>query len=269
MSFPFNQCLTSSPQCTEETSLCPMTQLTLPRASPDHWGESAAASLSSTDIDVWNATVKPYTNSRADTQSTQTPPASFQSRGAAVSDLQLQTSSLSPRLHPGNRLADSKSHHRQTSIVHGVQHSRNGSYASSNSPLSPQIIAAAGGERPDAYMGDPTFATAMSMSGMASGASFSSSSTLVPDRVSTATDVSSNAQKRVERMHSGRSRRDGHHHSHSRHHKGELKTVGEYALHVLFTSVSPFSLCIYRRPNVIVVYCTSRREDLSMCNCPH
>ncbi|KAI4602921.1 Cell morphogenesis protein PAG1 [Pestalotiopsis sp. 9143b] len=36
-------------------------------------------------------------------------------------------------------------HHRQTSIVHGFQHSRNGSLASSSSsPLSPQIIAAAG-----------------------------------------------------------------------------------------------------------------------------
>ncbi|RDW69544.1 cell morphogenesis protein-like protein PAG1 [Coleophoma cylindrospora] len=50
------------------------------------------------------------------------------------------------------------------------------------------------------------------------------------------TAPSSSSQKRVERMHSGKSRRDGHHHSHSRHHKEELKTVGEYALHVLFTS---------------------------------
>jgi hypothetical protein len=207
-----------------------------------------AASFSPTDIDVWNSTVKLFTtNSRSDPPSTQISPASFPSRGAGASDLQLQPSNLSPRLHPGNRLADSKSHHRQTSIVHGVQHSRNGSYASSNSPLSPQMIAAAGGERPDASsMGDPAFASPMSMSSMTSNTSFSSNTTLVPDRGSTATDTTSITQKRVERMHSGRSRRDhGHHHSHSRHHhKGELKTVGEYALHVLFTSVSSLSMCL-------------------------
>jgi hypothetical protein len=158
------------------------------------------------------------------------------------SDLHSQhPSSVSPRLYPDNRLAESKSHHRQTSIVHGFQHSRNGSFASSNSPLSPQIIAAAG----DASTpGDSSFAA--TMSSMTSGASFSSNTTLVPDRVSTSTDSGTNtlAQIRVERMHSGsgRSRRDyGHHPSHSRHHhKEELKTVGEYALHVLFTSVSNF-----------------------------
>lgn len=212
--------------------------------------------------------MKPFTtNSRADSSSAQISPAS---RGAAASDLQLQPSNLSPRLHPGNRLADSKSHHRQTSIVHGIQHSRNGSYASSNSPLSPQIIAAAGGERPDAFIGDPAFASAMSMSSMTSGAaSFTSNTTLVPDRGSIATDITSNTQKRVERMHSGRSRRDhGHHHSHSRHHKGELKTVGEYALHVLFTSVSTLNMRLCRPPNATAVYCSSRREDFSMYNCP-
>lgn len=100
------------------------------------------------------------------------------------------------------------------------------------------MIAAAGA---DAFsMGEPSFAS--TTSSMASGASLNSSTTLVPERGSTATDGSTNApaQKRVERMHSGRSRRDhGHHPSHSRHHhKEELKTVGEYALHVLFTSVS-------------------------------
>jgi hypothetical protein len=161
---------------------------------------------------------------------------------SSSSDLQSTPSNLSPRLHPDNRLAESKSHHRQTSIVHGVQHSRNGSFASSASPLSPQIIAAAGADA--SVVGETSFASTftMTMSSMTSGASFSSNTTLVPDRASTATDGSGNTltQKRVERMHSGRSRREhGHHPSHSRHHhKEELKTVGEYALHVLFTSVS-------------------------------
>lgn len=45
--------------------------------------------------------------------------------------------------------------------------------------------------------------------------------------------------RRVERMQSVKSRHDhAHHPSHSsRHHRDEQKTVGEYALHVLFTSV--------------------------------
>ena len=101
------------------------------------------------------------------------------------------------------------------------------------------MIAAAGGERSDASnMGDSSFSS--TMSSMTSGTSFSSNATLVPERSSSAADNYTSTQKRVERMHSGRSRRDhGHHHSHSRHHhKEELKTVGEYALHVLFTSVS-------------------------------
>lgn len=169
----------------------------------------------------------------------QTPAAGLAAR-VFPSDVQSQPSSLSPRLYPDPRLAESKSHHRQTSIVHGIQHSRNGSFASSTSPLSPQMIAAAGGEKSDASnMGDSSFAA--SSSSVASGGSFTSNSTLVVERGATATDSNIPSQQRVERMHSGRSRRDhGHHHSHSRHHhKEELKTVGEYALHVLFTSVSP------------------------------
>lgn len=140
--------------------------------------------------------------------------------------------------------AASYGHHRQTSIVHGIQHSRNGSVASlSSSPLSPQIIAAAGaGLTPERakmhpFGGDTVVGsrppTAMSGSTLMSGPQ-------VPERTSSATDATVNTltQRKVERMHSGRSRRDhAHNHSHSRHHRDEQKTVGEYALHVLFTSV--------------------------------
>jgi len=197
-------------------------------------GERLTSSFSLIDIDVWNATLKP--SDARDPSSTQTSPSSLTARSAS-SDQQAQSSTLSPRLLSGGRLTDSKAHHRQTSIVHGIQHSRNGSFASSStSPLSPQMIAAAGGERPDASnMGDSSF-------GSISGSSFSSNATLVLDRPSTATENSNYqlTQKRVERMHSARSSRDHRHRpSHSRHHhKEELKTVGEYALHVLFTSVS-------------------------------
>ncbi|KAF3767414.1 hypothetical protein M406DRAFT_274941 [Cryphonectria parasitica EP155] len=57
----------------------------------------------------------------------------------------------------------------------------------------------------------------------------------LPERTSSATEASTNSRK-LERIHSGRRRDHSHHHSHSRHHKEDQKTVGEYALHVLFTS---------------------------------
>ena len=148
------------------------------------------------------------------------------------------------------RLVDLKSpasygHHRQTSIVHGIQHSRNGSLASSSSsPLSPRMIAAAGagfvGDRP----GMPSMSRldvesrpTTALSGTTVGAA-----SMVAERSSSANDPSvlGVTQRNADRMHS-RTRRDhSHHHSHSsRHHKEkvEQKTVGEYALHVLFTTV--------------------------------
>ncbi|CZR63223.1 related to TAO3-Transcriptional Activator of OCH1 [Phialocephala subalpina] len=209
--------------------------------SPDSLSGRLASSFS-IEFDVWNATLKPLsttpTFARFGTDARDSPPAQTSPSGfRAAADLQSQSSSLSPRLLVGN---GSKAHHRQTSIVHGIQHSRNGSLAStSSSPLSPQMIIAAGGSEAS-NMGDSA-AFAPNLAGMNNGASFSSSSTVLPERTSSAADSNNNynlTQKRVERMHSGRSSRDHrHHHSHSRHHhKDELKTVGEYALHVLFTS---------------------------------
>ena len=145
--------------------------------------------------------------------------------------------------------ASTYGHHRQTSIVHGIgiHHSRNGSLASSaSSPLSPQMIAAAGaGLTPDrAEMqsfqrldGDAAQRPATAMSGTTLA-----SVPNVPERSSSAAAGEFNSHMsvrgKIERRHSAKSRRDqGHHHSHSsRHHKEEQKTVGEYALHVLFTS---------------------------------
>ncbi|KAK3390951.1 cell morphogenesis N-terminal-domain-containing protein [Podospora didyma] len=147
--------------------------------------------------------------------------------------------------------ASSYGHHRQTSIVHGIgiQHSRNGSLASSaSSPLSPQmIVSASSGMTPDRsdmhgfsrLEGDGGIGTRPS-----TALSGTTAATVphVPERTSSAiaTEAASQppTQRKLERMHSGKSRRDhAHHHSHSsRHHKEEQKTVGEYALHVLFTS---------------------------------
>ncbi len=204
-----------------------------------------------------------------DVPSNQTSPASFVQRNNLPTDLQPQPRSLSPRLLSGSRLAESKVHHRQTSIVHGIQHSRNGSYGStSSSPLSPQIIAAAGA---DAFnMGESSYAS--TLSSMTSGTSFSSNTTFVPDRSSATTDSTGYAstQKKVDRMHSSRGSRDYRHaHSHSRHHKEELKTVGEYALHVLLTSVSPLNLYLYvYLNNTRPVYCPGGRENQPVYNNP-
>jgi hypothetical protein len=216
------------------------------------------------DVDSWNdsrntATLKPHTD-----LSTSQPPAHSRERSlnkpilaclvANVPSFDIrQNGSLSPRFASGRATAGSSGgdniadlkpmpygHHRQTSIVHGIPHSRSGSAASStSSPLSPQMIAAAGGTTPDiSSMGRVEIDAGSPLSNM-SGNSFSTATTLV-STAATENSAGSITQKRVERMHSGRTRREhGHHHSHSRHHhKEDTKTVGEYALHVLFTSVS-------------------------------
>ncbi|KAF2834428.1 cell morphogenesis protein [Patellaria atrata CBS 101060] len=137
-------------------------------------------------------------------------------------------------------------HHRQTSIVHGIQHSRNTSFVNSpsTSPLSPQIIAAAGVAAstlgPDGTMtGEDTremSLTSPSVVSIVTSKLSSQTSTLVSDRAIVDGSIPS-GQRRAERMHSGKLSRD-HARSQSRHHhhQQDLKTVGEYALHHLFNS---------------------------------
>jgi hypothetical protein len=154
------------------------------------------------------------------------------------------------------RVVDPKSatygHHRQTSIVHGIQHSRNGSLASSSSsPLSPQMIAAAGvGLFPDrsdlAGLNRPdTEMSVLPRPQTALGGSTTSPSFPPLERNATADGIGGTVtQRKLERMHS-KSRRDhAHHHSHSSKSHSEQKTVGEYALHVLFTHVGSQSLSL-------------------------
>lgn len=190
---------------------------------------------------------------------------------AASTSPRIPTSASSLRQGLGGileRVIDPKAaaygHHRQTSIVHGIQHSRNGSLASSSSsPLSPQMIAAAGvgllPEKPDVQIlsrmdSDPAMAsrppTAMSGTTVASN---------VPTSDGTPATVT---QRRVERMHSKTRRDHSHHHSHSSRHHNDQKTVGEYALHVLFTHVSarkhPPSSC--RRTCMLMPWPSSSRS---------
>ncbi|ODA77999.1 hypothetical protein RJ55_06602 [Drechmeria coniospora] len=165
----------------------------------------------------------------------------------------LQPTLASPRTHgPGPRqpvagggVEPNKntvySHHRQTSIVHGFQHSRNGSATSSAGPLSPQMIAAAGAgidraeahsaaARLDAESGNPPRPTT------ALGAPLPNHNGIPMERSASAMEMSPQAS--TQRKIDARSRRDQPaHQSHSsRMHRDEQKTVGEYALHVLFTS---------------------------------
>lgn len=241
----------------------PVPSQTLPDhlQDPHKFSPRSVSRLDEEDEDEanWTQTIRPPA---IDTASTRLP---AHSRDSSLDKLPHPPPILtSPRIHPPRsrsavggateRIVDTSKnstygHHRQTSIVHGIQHSRNGSLASStSSPLSPQMIAAAGAayERPDmhsvaarleadpGYPSRPTTALAGPIQGSAG---------LPMERTHSAVDLSSHGatQRKLERMHS-RSRRDhpAHHSNSSRSHRDDQKTVGEYALHVLFTSVSWF-----------------------------
>ncbi len=143
-------------------------------------------------------------------------------------------------------------HYRQGSKLQGpYQHSRNASFVNSpaTSPLSPQVTGAAPVNpslTPEssgltmAYHGAPELRSIDSPSSTVNGSMHASStSALVGDReVGDMTNVML-TQKRVDRTHSSRTRRD-HSHQRSQSRQQEQKTVGEYALHHLFNSVSGY-----------------------------
>ncbi|KAF2721609.1 putative cell morphogenesis protein [Polychaeton citri CBS 116435] len=122
-------------------------------------------------------------------------------------------------------------HHRQTSIVHGIQHSRNTSLLAANSnpsPLSPNRATTATGASEASGLRKSPSATALHVDninggGMASG---------------TRSFERSASRRGPQRMHSGRIKPSAEH-SRTQSRQGqqpEPKTVGEYALHHLFTS---------------------------------
>ncbi|CAL5873101.1 uncharacterized protein PFLUO_LOCUS7370 [Penicillium psychrofluorescens] len=138
------------------------------------------------------------------------------------------------------RPSNSYGHHRQTSIVHGMQHSRNPSMANSNasaSPLSPELIASLGrggsfdeANRLDLVDAHPTYQTS---AGMASSHHLST----IQDNDTEEAMARNPASVAHRRINSGGKdkRNRSHSRSHSKHHS-ESKTVGEYALHHLFNS---------------------------------
>ena len=127
-------------------------------------------------------------------------------------------------------------HHRNTSIVHGVQHSRNTSNLTSStsaSPLSPhKIIASAGVHEQLPAMGNG-LKKSPSMSTLHATGQNSAALPLNRSFEGTATQ-----QRNIGRMHSGKVKRPHDHvRSQSRQNGSqEPKTVGEFALHHLFTS---------------------------------
>ncbi|KAK7538126.1 cell morphogenesis N-terminal-domain-containing protein [Phyllosticta citribraziliensis] len=135
-------------------------------------------------------------------------------------------------------------HHRNTSIVHGIQHSRNTSFANpqSPSPLSPQIIAAAGGGNVHTLDGSMMISHdefSDSPGGInPSSARYGPAVTAgaeprhIPDGN---TQIFRGPERRLERTDSLRVKRDHDHgRSQSRNHQG--RNVGEMALHHLFNS---------------------------------
>ncbi|KAK8162100.1 cell morphogenesis N-terminal-domain-containing protein [Phyllosticta citrichinensis] len=135
-------------------------------------------------------------------------------------------------------------HHRNTSIVHGIQHSRNTSFANPQSPnpLSPQIIAAVGGG--SVHTLDGSMMISHDEFSDSPGGINTSSARYGPAVTAGAeprhipdgnTQIFRGPERRLERTDSLRVKRDHDHgRSQSRNHQG--RNVGEMALHHLFNS---------------------------------
>ncbi|KAJ5102364.1 hypothetical protein NUU61_004586 [Penicillium alfredii] len=169
-------------------------------------------------------------------------------RGHSSSKSPDVSNARSPGYEPGleRRPSNSYGHHRQTSIVHGMQHSRNPSMAgstASTSPLSPELIASLGRGgfddtavpgRMDQLDGTANYPTPNAIAA-AHGLQGALSTIQDTDSIGAMDGLPVNmAHKRMNS--GGKSRRErSHSRSHSKHHS-ESKTVGEYALHHLFNS---------------------------------
>lgn len=141
--------------------------------------------------------------------------------------------------------SQSYGHHRNTSIVHGIQHSRNTSFVNSpaTSPLSPQIIAAAGGAGPNGLDG-PFMMPQDELSELPANISPSATNGGGRYHGTGPPSVSGDYRAYTEQQYRGEPRRlertdsvrlkNTHVRSQSRHHHG--RTVGELALHHLFNA---------------------------------
>jgi hypothetical protein len=161
-------------------------------------------------------------------------------------------------------------HHRQTSIVHGMQHSRNTSFVNSpaTSPLSPQVLTGgAASSLPfdgSTMILDETRELGLTGSTIVNGTRGHGNQGSVQIG-GTSVEASSPGHRRPERMVSGRGGKRDHARSQSRHqhHQQEVRTVGEYALHHLFNAVSGTPLYCGEIITLTskVVCDTGRRQD--------
>lgn len=142
-------------------------------------------------------------------------------------------------------------HHRQTSIVHGIQHSRNPSLNTSSpsaSPLNADLVASmsrlAGSEssdgigpgKPDPSDSRPNIQYA-GISGLSQGAQGTLSTIEDREIAETANGDEVGSQSHRRRPSNGMTLKESaHSRSHSKHRAMEWKNVGEYALHHLFNS---------------------------------
>ncbi|KAI4278373.1 MAG: hypothetical protein LQ337_001075 [Flavoplaca oasis] len=120
----------------------------------------------------------------------------------------------------------------------GYSHVRNASFVNSpaTSPLSPHITSADHAIMPMTHHGTPDLRPKESPLTLTNGSMALEAGSAI-DRENGDASHSGLTQKRVERTNSGRPRRaHSHKRTHSRQHQQDQKTVGEYALHHLFTS---------------------------------
>ncbi|TKX19406.1 putative cell morphogenesis protein PAG1 [Elsinoe australis] len=167
------------------------------------------------------------------------------SRSASERSQHSQSRPHQTRDAPDRKPSVSYGHHRQTSIVHGVQHSRGQSNLalSNSSPLSPQLIYASGkGTSPQLHSSAqvPHLRKSPSASALSSSVSGSSSYADLQATVKRHGDRHGerHGERQPERSRLHRLARDEKHRSSSRqkHRQPELTTVGEYALHHLLTN---------------------------------
>ncbi|KAL8949490.1 MAG: hypothetical protein Q9222_004399 [Ikaeria aurantiellina] len=121
---------------------------------------------------------------------------------------------------------------------HGVhQHARNTSFVNSptTSPLSPQGVPKDYSSMDNVYHGTPDLRPKDSPLTTINGSS-PLTPTCTTDKDNKESAHAMFTQRRVDRVPNGRPRRASHHRTHSRQQQQEQKTVGEYALHPLFTS---------------------------------
>ncbi|KAF2677150.1 cell morphogenesis protein-like protein [Lentithecium fluviatile CBS 122367] len=205
----------------------PLAQTRPPAGNPSHHIEAPlGSSIPSREPSV--------TRGRALTASSRTLSPRSQTPAVVVA-----SSNSSPDRSIERKPSQSYAHNRQTSIVHGIRHSRNTSFVNSpaTSPLSPQAVAASGPTINGTVMSQESIAEAFAAKGTHPGGNAANG--YGGAGTAGAANDGSVPQRKPERAQSARSRKGGHHHhrSQSRHQQQhELKTVGEYALHHLFNS---------------------------------